>query len=203
MNFSLSEMIALQDVTTSDHDDASIKQITPTKFYVISSCILTCLGVYGIAALFAHLAHSAFNLRTADLIIQANYFIFIAIALALVVSPWLKMQRYQVKIRGDETQLFHYQESIVLLFGILFANIPLMFLAHAVAMYEQIAYMQTLNSEVLDFMQSSFFFHMPTVEGVWSCAIFGVVLGMVKTWVFLRVARRFIHNKRFRSAVRA
>lgn len=202
MNFSLSEMIALQDVTVSGGEDKSIKDVTPTKFYALSSCVLICFGLYWIASLFSSLAASVFNLRTAELIIQANFVIFILFAVALLFSPWLKMSRYQVRIRGDATQLFHYQEATVVLFGILFANIPLLFLTKAVALYEQLSYIQTVSDEVLSYMTTSYFFQMPTQADVMMTGLFGAVLLVIKTWVFFRVAQRFIHNKRFREAAR-
>jgi hypothetical protein len=200
MNFSLGEMVALQDVTVRDGPDGSIKDVSPTKFYALSSCVLICFGVYWIATLFSSLASSSFNLRTSELIIQANFAIFVLISLALLFSPWLKMSRYQVHIRGDVSSLFHYQEATVLLFGILFANIPLLFLAKAVSMYEQVTYIQTLNPQVLSYMSSSYFYQVPSLADVMICGLFGAALLVIKTWVFVRVARRFIHNKRFRAA---
>ncbi len=202
MNFSISEMIALQDVTVTQQRNVSIKEITPTKFYALSSCVFASIGVYWIASLFAKLASGSFNLRTADLIIQTNFIIFILIALAVLVSPWLKLQRYRVRINGDTTQLFHYQEVMVVLSGILFANIPLLFLANAVSMFEQISQMESLSAEVLSYMESSYFYHQLTMSDVLVCGSFGVVLLVIKSWVFTRVARRFVQNKRFRAAVR-
>ncbi|MEH6472701.1 MAG: hypothetical protein V7752_15765 [Halopseudomonas sp.] len=200
MNFSMTEMIALQDVRVCER--TAVKEITPTKFYALSSCMLASFGVYLITLLFSRVSLSASGLRTSDLVIQANFAIFILIALAVLVFPWMKMQRYQIRIKGENTRLFHYQEAIVVMFGILFVNIPLMFLAHSVAMYEMIAHAQTLNAEVLSYMQSSYFFHMPTLEDVLVCGLFGAVLLVIKVWVFMRVARRFIQNKRFRNVVR-
>lgn len=202
MNFSFTEMIALQDVRASHQQNGTVKEITPTKFYALSSCVFTCAGVYGIASLFSELAAGSFNLRTAELIIQANYIIFILVALAVLLSPWMKMQRYRVQVRGDETQLFHYQEAIVVVFGILFANIPLLFLANAVSMFEQMSYIESLDPKVLSFMQSSYFFHQPSSADVLLCGGFGLALLVIKSWVFTRVARRFVQNKRFRVMAR-
>lgn len=202
MNFSIGEMVALQDVTVSSGPDGSVKDVTPTKFYVLSSCVLICFGVYWVASLFSSLASSSFNIRTSELIIQANFAIFVLFSLALLFSPWLKMDRYQVHIRGDVGSLFHYQEAAVVLFGILFANIPLLFLANAVSLYEQVNHIESLNAEVLSYMSSSYFYRVPTMGDVMICGLFGAVLLVIKTWVFFRVARRFIHNKRFRAAAR-
>jgi hypothetical protein len=195
-------MIALQDVRGSDGEDKTIRDVTPTKFYALSSMVLICFGVYWIASLFSSLASSVFNLRTSELIIQANFIIFILFSLALLFSPWLKMTRYQVHVRGNVALLFHYQEATVVLFGILFANIPLLFLANAFTMYEQIGHIQTLNAEVLSYMASSYFYKIPVLNDVIACGLFGAALLVIKIWVFSRVARRFIHNKRFRQAVR-
>jgi hypothetical protein len=200
MSFSFNEMIALQDVRVCEH--STTKEITPTKFYALSSYVLISLGVYVIALLFSKVTLSAFGARASDLIIQANLAIFILIGLAVLFFPWLKMQKYRIKIMGENTHLFRYQEAVVVLFGILFANIALMFLAHSIAQYEQIIYLQTVNAEVLSFMQSSYAFHMPTMGDVVISASYGLVLLGIKTVVFFRVAGRFVQNKRFRNAVR-
>lgn len=199
MGFSFTEMIALQDVRVCEQTAA--KEITPTKFYALLSSVLISLGVYVITLLFSKVTTSALGLATADLLIQVNLAIFIFLALAILFFPWMKMQRYRIKIMGEQTQVFQFQEAIVALFGILFVNIPIMFLAHAVALQQKIVYLETLNPEVLSYIQSSYAFQAPTLQDVVVCALFGVVLLVVKVMVFLRVARRFVQNKRYRNAV--
>ncbi|MEH6822575.1 MAG: hypothetical protein V7629_01540 [Motiliproteus sp.] len=88
------------------------------------------------------------------------------------------------------------------IFGVLFANVPIMFLAHAVALHDRMAYLQTVSAEVLGYMQSSYAFQMPTLHDVAVCALFGIALLVIKVMVFLQVARRFVQNKRYRHVVR-
>lgn len=201
MNGSLREMVALQDVRLSSVSGMTVKEVVPTRFYAVTSGLIVAAGTYVVASIFSTVATSAFDLRTADLVIQTNFIAFVLVSLGLMLAPFIKMQRFQIRVGSDDTRLFHYQEALVVLAGMLFLNIPLLFLAHSVALYEAMIHFATLSEEARFYLSSAMPFQtLPEAGDVAVCAGFGLVLVGVKGWVFKRVAKRFLQGRRFRAA---
>lgn len=78
-----------------------------------------------------------------------------------------------------------------------------MLVAHAIALHERIAYLQSLSAEVLNDVRSSYAIQIPALHDVVVCALFGIVLLIIKVMFFLLEAQRFVQNKRYRNAVRS
>ncbi|WP_207061119.1 hypothetical protein [Motiliproteus sp. SC1-56] len=202
MNGNLRDFFALQDVCRGPGDEGSpFKAVAPTRFYALSSALLVAAGTYLLAVIFSSVAASVFDLRTAELIVQVNFVAFWVVTLAILIAPFFHLQRYRVKVQGRVGRLFHYQEAMVILAGMLFLNIPLMFLAHALSLYESLGHFTALGDEARRYLSSAMpFYALPTIKDVVVCAGFGGVLLVIKGWVFKRVAKRFIQDKRFRAA---
>ncbi len=193
MATTLKEMLVFEDVH-EEHGLAGIQRTaSPTLLYSLLSSILVAFSLFWVAALFSRVAESSFGMAAADLVIQANFAAFLVVAFAMFLAPLLRLQKIRVRLpSGDRNAAhFRFQEALLVSLGVLFFNIPLLFIANAIALFKEIQAADLLGGAGREFLiQSVPFYQIPEMSDVWVCAVFGLVLLVVKGLVFRRVLRR-------------